>query len=311
MAVVSSDFLEALLTNYQAMFRDGLANEAPRQRWRDLVIETMSNSEMESYNWFGAPPQMQNTTHDQVTYTDLSRYNLTIRNDDWSGGFKIKFHAIRRDKLGLLRNKPTELARKAARHPGKLIWELFQTPGNAYDGLPFFGTTREIGKSGVINNTMTGNGRSVNNIRNDLATARAQMRRFRDDAGEPMDLLGNIIVCPAELEANMYIALSQVILGTNQSVPPAATDGLIQASGYTILVNPYLTDVNNWFLCSAQGGEQMPVIFQVEVAPRLLSDTNPQSRLAIETKEAVYVADGSYGVGLTDPRFIISVTNSG
>ncbi len=310
MGVVSSDFLAGVLTNFRVLFAREFSAAQALQGWQQLATRMDSKGEINEYTWFGTVPQMQDVTSDQVSLRGLEQYDFSIRNREYQAAIEVSRMAMERDRLNLVTPRIQQLAGEAARHPGELIFSLFETPGNAYDDTAFFSTTRTIGESDNIDNLHTGTGISISNIQTDLVVARAAMRMFQDDRGRPLNAVGNVIVAPPRLEQQMWRALNVQGAGAqDRQTLPATADGIFSAAGYTVIVNPYLTDEADWYLLHVGGPTMRPFIWQVEKMPVLESDTNPNSRENILKRKFVYSVYGRYAVGVTDPRLAIKIDN--
>ena len=172
-----------------------------------------------------------------------------------------------------------------------------------------FDDTRAIGDSGAIDNdlapAMSGSEPTVAELQTALAQAAEAMFLFNDDEGEPIELIGNVIVCHARQVQKWWQALNRaqgdaVISPT----PPAGSMGTFEGSSYTVMANPLLSDPQDWYLIHAEG-EEMPFMLQTEAAPRLLTASNPDSDYVIQNRAFLYSSLGRYAVAVTDPRFII------
>ena len=237
--------------------------------------------------------------------------NFSITNSEYQVAIEVERAALERDQLGLITPRIQQLGQEAARHPGQLIFQHVLNNDNAFDGASFFGDTRVIGASANIDNQLAGTGVTVAQIQTDLGVAVSAMRLFQDDHGRPMNLRGNVIMVPAELEQPMWQALNRSTGdGVNAPAQPVSDNGLWQASGYNVAVNPYLTDVNDWYLFHVGGGMMKPFIWQVEKTPVLESDTNPNDRNTILARTFVYSVYGRYATGMTDPRLGVLTTNT-
>jgi len=277
-----------------------------------LANRITSTGELNTYEWFGTVPTMTDVSHGGgPPLAGLNEFNFSITNLEYQAALEVRRAALERDQLNLISPRINQLGQEAARHPGKLIFDLFETPGNAFDGSAFFADTRTIGNSANIDNQLAGTGTSIAQFQTDLAAARTQMRKFQDDEGRTMNLIGNVIVVPPDIELPVWQALNvQSEGGVSSTVVPATANGVLQGRGYTVVVNPELTDANDWYLCHVGPGQDKPWIWQVEKAPVLESDTNPSTREAILKRNFVYSVYGRYAVGSTDPRFIVKTTNS-
>jgi len=311
MTVVSSQFLEGVLTNFQALFAREFQAASALQGWRELAMPISSDGEQNTYEWFGTVPLMGDVTHGSPVISGLNEYNFSVVNSDFQAVIEVQRKALERDRLNLITPRIQQLGQEAAMHPGRLIFNLFETPGNAFDGAAFFANTRVIGASANVDNILVGTGTTVAQVQTDLAAARAQMRLYQDDQGRPMNLIGNTIVVHPDIEQIMWQALNVQQAGLqNNSAIPASISGVFSGQSYRIVVNPQLTDANDWYLLHIGGPAFRPFVLQTEKMPVLESDTNPDTRENILNRDFIYSVYGRYAVAVTDPRLAIRTTNS-
>ena len=79
-----------------------------------------------------------------------------------------------------------------------------------------------------------------------VINARTAMRSFVESNGDPLMAMPDTLVVPTELEAT-----AQVIVGSNLK-PGTGNNDTNVLSSLRVLVDPYLTDTNNWFLVDSQ-----------------------------------------------------------
>lgn len=308
MTVVSSDILQGVLTNFRALFEKDFAAAQNAQQWGDLAVWMDSNGELNTYEWFGTVPKMQDVSHDSVEIGDLTEYNFSITNKEFQAAIEVSRTAIERDRLNLITPRISQLADEAARHPCELIYDLFEANPDAFDGDAFFANSHTVA---TFDNLLAGNGAdSVAHFQTDLSAARTAMRLFPDDKGRPMNRMGNMLVIPAQIEQIAWNALNPGASALDRPVMNGGSGQKWSAAGYDVFVNPYLTDANDWYMLYNGGPMARPFIYQVEKKPVLESDTNPNSREAIIQRNYLYSVYGRYNVGVTDPRFGVKVVNS-
>ena len=314
MAIVNSDFLTQVLTNFRVAFDNALfdaaTNAAP---WMELAREVPSNTDTETHTWLGTVPKMVDTTQRDTEVSNLLAFSYAITNKTWRSTFEVERTTLEDDKLNMIPPKITALAAEAARHPGELIMTLPVTNGLAFDGVAWIADTRTIGASANIDNNLAslGSGTTVAGFQADLANARSLLRRFQDDAGRPLNNVGNIIMVPPQLETVAYQALSITFPAATPNVGPtvpATADGVIRVAGYSIFVNPFLTDVNDWYLMSADAGRK-PFVYQTRLAPQFEGITTPTSEMGVFHDRFVYGVRARYNVGYGDPRLVVRIVN--
>lgn len=309
MAIVTSDFLNNVLTNYRVLFGDSFAAAQNLQPWREIAMATNSTKDIESYNWLGTPPVMVDVTKGELQIEGAYPFQYNLQNRTFKSAVEVKRASFEDDTYGLISTHVRQLGQEAARYPGQLLFQLFISGGLAFDGTAFFADTRVIGRSANIDNIQTGTGTTVAQFQADLGTNRGVMRKFQDDQGRPMNLVANTIVVPPELEQVAFQALNANQGSVLNPAIPATADGSFQGSGYLVMVNPYLTDANDWYLM-CRGGEVRPFIFQERIAPSLEGITNPNSDEGVIRDRFIYSARTRFEVGYGDPRYAIRITNT-
>ncbi len=310
MAIVSSDFLAGVLTNFRALFEDSFNGALAVQGWTDLAIELTHNGETLTFEWFGTVPVMQDVTHDTVELRGLTPYNFSLAMSDYQSAIEVDRKSLERDQLNLIGPRIQQMAGEAARHPGFLLYDLVRANGNAYDASAFFADTRVIGESANIDNSIAGTGTTVAQFQADLASGRSAMRKFQDDRGRAINQPPNVIMVPPEMEQVAWQSLNVNQAGQQDRAVPSADTGTFRAGGYLVVVNAELTDVNNWYLFRVGGPAIRPFVYGIEKRPVLESDTNPTSRENIIKRKFIYSVYGRYAVGMTDPRLGVLITNT-
>lgn len=309
MAVVSTDYLNGVLTSFRALFASNFEAAQGLQGWNNLAIPMDSDGELNTYTWFGNVPKMEDVSHDVVTIRNLPDYNFSITNKEWQAAIEVERVAMERDKLNLVTPRIGQLALEAARHPGELIFSLFESNPTTFDGTAFFANSHTVA---TFDNLLAGSGVTVAQFQDDLGAASAAIALHQDDKGRAMNLVGNVIVVPPALWVTAWRALNANLAtnGVDRGMPPASPNGMVNAGGYTIIRNPFLTDATDWYLLVDGGPTQKPFIYQVEKTPVVESDVNPNSREAIIQRTFLYSVYGRYNVGVTDPRFGAKIVNT-
>lgn len=306
---VTPGLVAGALTTFRTIFNNAFDAASNLQPWRRIAMEVNSTSDSETHHWLGTVPAMVDVTHDTLHVEPLYAMDYTIQNNTYKAAFEVPRAFFEDEKLGLVTPKINQLAQEAARHPGQLIFQTVINNPLAFDGVAFISGSHVIGSSGTIDNDIAGSGITVAAFQTDLGTARGTMREFADDQGRPMNTLGNVIMVPAELEQIAFQAVNgSLVPGSVNLVAPAGGDGTFAGSGYTVIVNPYLTDATDWYLLSVNGGFA-PFIYQTRVAPTLepLADGSAN---AVFNDKFIYSVRARYNVGVGDPRHIVRVVNS-
>lgn len=309
MAVVDTDFLAGVLTNFRALFQEDFEAAMAFQAWTDISMRVDSSGRIESYNWFGTPPKLEDVTHGEPTLHGLNNFNFSIENFLFKAVIEVDRSTLEDDKLGLIMPRVRQLGPEAARYPGELIFRLFESGGLAYDAVAFFANTRTIGKSANIDNILAGTGVTVPTFQADLASAVEAMMLFQDDQGRPMGLTPNVIVVPARLRQTAFQALNANQGTITQPVIPASQSGAFESAGYKVMVNPFLVDLTDWYALHVRGTTR-PFIFQERIAPALEGITTPESESGVIRDKFAYSVRARGNVGYGDPRYAVRTVNT-
>jgi len=314
MAIVNSDFLAGVLTNFRLGFDNALFDAAQNAApWMELAREVPSTTDTENHSWLGTVPKMVDTTGRDLETSNLLNFSYAIQNRTWKSGFEVERSTFEDDKLNMIPPKITALGQEAARHPGELIMSLPVSNGLAFDEVAWIADTRVIGESANIDNNKAsvGSGTTIAGFQADLAAARGLLRSFQDDKGRPMNSVGNVVMVPVGLEQLAYQSLLlnfPAAAPTAAAVVPATTDGVIRVNGYSIYVNPFLTDANDWYLMAVDGSRK-PFVYQTRIAPALEGVTSPNTESGVIRDRFIYSARARYNVGYGDPRLVVRIVN--
>ncbi len=302
MAIVSTDFLAGLLTNFQSIFKTAFDGEKPS--YQPLVMTVNSESEKESYNWLGAVPAPVEWVDERVIQ-GLRSESYEILNRNYEVTIEVDRNTLEDDKYGLITPRIRQLARRVAGHPNKLVFQLLNAGASTvtYDGVEFFKANRTIGDSGTINNIAAGAyAADATKIRAGIAKAIEQMMAFKDDQGEPMGLIPDTVVCSPV----MYLAIMEALKPVSQGVTRAEADIIknVIASGY---MTSGATAGHDYVVCCTSAGELKPLLLQMRKAPEMVAVDKPDSHEVFMRRKLLYGVDGRYGVALLEPRTAVLV----
>lgn len=304
MAVVSTDFLAGLLTNFHAIFESEFAAAEGAADWKKIATEFPSSTEKESYNWLGTVPIMSEWINERIP-RGLGAYNFEIVNKNFESTIEVDRNALEDDKYGMIMPRIRQLAQEAARYPDYLVFALLNAGHStlAFDGTNFFADARTIGASANIDNLLAGAyAADAAKIRTGIAAAAVAMRRFEDDRSRPMNLEPDTIACAPEMEIPIRAALL-----------PSVVTGLRYAEAdfvKQILVSPYLkegtTQGHDYYLLCCNRIVK-PLIFQMRKRPEFVAVDKPDSRSVFMRRQLYYGVDARFNVGFGDPRCAVKL----
>jgi phage major head subunit gpT-like protein len=306
-AIVTSDFLAGLMTNYRAIFKQSLDEAfAEKQLYKEIATQFESTSDKESYGWLGANPSMSEWL-DKRQLKGVKAYDYTLTNKHYEGTIAVNRDTYEDDKYGLIAPRIKGLANRAIRHFNQTVVSQLDDGATllAYDGSAFFKTNRTIGDSGTIDNLKSGSySGSSTEILTALGLAYSTMQNYKDDKGIPMGLQPDTIVCsPA-----MYIPILNALLpGVAQTVRPEAS---IFANA-RIFASPWIDlDADNYYVLCTKNVEVKPLIFQLRKNVEFVSMDKPDDTNVFMQNEFYYGVDDRFAVGYGDPRTCIKIIDT-
>ena len=322
MPVASSQLTDAQKTNHRAMFETSFAAAMANQGWRDLVTPVPTEDETVTYHWFGTTPTMQDVdTTGAVIYEDLSKFSFSLTNVLYKGGIRVERRALEYDRLNLIQPRINQLGMEAAAHTGRLVGNLLETPGNAYNGTAFFSDSHTIGSASIDNEVEVTSAAAVPTVieaQSYIRQAMARMASFQDDKGRTMGLTPDTIVVPRDV-AQVYwqaagVGTVQIAGGGSAEdigpILPPSDNNMLRVGPWRIWICDQLTDVNDVYFLYTRGPAR-PFIWQVKQSPQLEIVSDPNSQVAIEEDQFIYSVRKLESVGVTEPTYAVKVVDAG
>lgn len=280
MPLTKSDIPHLLEDGLKTVFFEAL--DATVGEYERIATIIPSKSDEESYPWLGAVPTMREFKDERMPL-GLLEHKYTIKNKTWESSIAIERAAIEDDKYGAIKLRVQSLAREAKRHIDELVVTLLKNgfTTTCYDGQYFFDTDHSEGESGTQSNKGTAALSAAS-----LQAAITAMMKFKDDRGRLLGVSPDLLVVPPDLQWTAMELLESTYWPGQQSDNKIASNVL--KGKLDILVSPYLTDSNDWFVLSTKG----------VVKPILLQSRTPIEFAALEAdSESGFLRDQFiYGV---------------
>lgn len=233
--------------------------------------------------WLGDIPGMREWIGDREIQ-NLTASDYTIKNKSFEATIGVPREAVEDDKVGIYTPSVEMLARSAAAHPDKLIFELLASgfSKKCYDGKAFFSDKHEVGKKTVSNM-----GTAQLSLEAYIA-ARASMMSLTNGKGEPLGIIPDTLVVPPALEAKAReILVADFINGSRNTMQGTAKP----------LVAPRLAGHDtSWFLLSTTLPLK-PLIYQERKKAKFVSKTAETDDNVFMKKQFLYGADSRGNVG--------------
>jgi phage major head subunit gpT-like protein len=254
MAVVPSDRVTPWSTVFETLFlqeyNQTIAVE--QARLSALIMEIPLGDQMGNkvqLDWLGAAPQMREWV-DEKRAIGLGNYAWSVVVKRYEASFDVDLDALRDARFNPYEARLREMSSNAARLRYTLLSDLI-VGGAAtacYDGQFFFDTDHSEGDSGVQSNKLVGTGTSQASVESDFYSAKSALMGFRDDKNAPL--------APNDFRPLVWIPNNPTLeqrFRTLQGAATIAQTSNVLAGAFDLVVDPRLTDANDWFMFRSDG----------------------------------------------------------
>lgn len=184
-----------------------------------------------------------------IAYGDFSgQYRTSYTHKEWCKGIKIERKLVDDDQYSVINKRPATLAmvtkRTREKHAASVFNNAFNTTTfTGGDGFSLcYSAHTHVGTAVTQDNTL-----STALSLTSLATARLNMRNFTDETDNLINVAGDTLLVPPELEQTAWeITNSAAEVGT------ANNTANFWKGRYNVIVWDYLADTNNWFLIDSK-----------------------------------------------------------
>ncbi len=306
MALVTSDILAGMLTNFRAIWNKELGEVDPElDAYLKIATVFPSTSDKESYGWLGSAPAMKEWK-DKRQLEGMNEFDYTLTNKHYESTIEVDRDTIEDDKYGLVAPRIRSLALTVRRYFNESVFSQLDGGASykAFDGSAFFKTNRTIKDSGTIDNLKTGaySGSSTE-ILTALALAVTTMKAYKNDKGVKMNLTPDTIVCSPKMELAIKNALLPAVAGT---VRPEA----VYFPNDRIIGSTWIDADDDDFYVMCTRAEVKPVILQMRKEPEFDALDDPKSEHVFMNKTFLYGVDTRFVPGFGDPRTCIKFIDS-
>lgn len=246
-----------------------------------ILITGSSKKKTESWRTFaGFGSAAEVAEGDSVTYDDPTEgYLKQLTHIKYGLGFQVTQEMWDDDQTDFIRRRPSKLARALVRNLETTSANIFNNGFTATtgtltaDALSLFNTAH----------TLLGGGTYANRPSTDidlsvagLEAAVINMQLITDDRGGITPYTPTtLMVAPAEqFNAERILKTQKEVDSANNTINPIANRGL------SLVVNPYLTDTDSWYLMCSKGERDLGPMLLWKKRPDFVKDTNADTRVA-------------------------------
>ena len=287
--IVNQANLEAIYQGFQVIFNE--AFQGATALWEKVATMVPSATKQEAYKWLGKLPRMREWIGPRVIQ-NIGAYTWTIVNKSWEATVGVDREDVEDDTIGVYKPIITGLAQSAATHPDEYIFALLLGGFTAlcYDGQYFFDIDHNEGDSGDQVNKGTAALAAAS-----YGAARAAMMALKDDKGNLLNIMPNLLVVPPQLEETARTILNADVIIGDGTAGGSKTN--VWKNSADLLVVPLLaSQAAYWFLLDTTKPIK-PLIYQQRKAAEFVSKDNPNDDNVFFNKEFVYGVDCRDNVG--------------
>lgn len=243
------------------------------------------------YNSATAEGQPQAIEYDSFAPLD----ETTFTHKEYAKGVAIERKLWDDDRSGQIKRKAQSLGyafgTTIATHMSSVLNNAFSDSYLGADGEPLCETNH--GVNSVSSDTFSNTGTTALSYDAVVSTLIAG-HDLNDDRGNPLPIVYDTLYVPTALQATAYEIVNAI--GKPGSADNDAN--FLNSQGLQVVVDPYLSDANNWFMLN-RSMAQMHLLWFWRVRPEIALD--PSSDYNLVAKYRGYMR---YSYGWDDPRFI-------
>ncbi len=297
MAVVTSDFLAAVYTQFRALWQDAFIAAQAQVFYPRLALEVPSATLTESFNWLGTVPIMKQWV-DERQHQAMFPFTYSLTNEHYEVTIDVDRDTFEDDRLGQIAPRISQLGMEAPRFIEFTAITALNNgavSGNvSYDGVTFYNATHITGvNTSGQTNLYTATGHTLALLQADFGGAKAQMRKVKDDQGRPMNLEPDLVLAPPELEQ----VFAQLL---NASFIPSGSVGSMQntfVGQADMAISAYLTSATAWHLLATRSAAWKPLLFVNRKAPEFVGVNELSNPQVFERRLFSYGVDTRVKIG--------------
>lgn len=294
--LVNASTLSALYTGLSTQFNNAL--KAVPTEYADTAMVIPSTGKGMDYAWLSRFPKMRKWIGDKhIKALALGKYY--VANEDWETTIEVDRNDLEDDQLGIYNSQAQMAGESAGELWGDILTDLKNNAFTALgmDGVAYYSTAHVLTDSNGIAHTYSNKGTaalsaaSLTAVVASYGAARTAIMGFKDEEGQPLGLVPDLLEVPPALEAVANIIANAEKLADDSPNPYRGT--------CRVKVNPRLTSSTAWMLHVSNRGSIKPFIIQNRKAPVFVSQTSMENDDVFNRRAFKFGAEaraaGAYG----------------
>ena len=248
---LSTNFGDLLDPRFQKIFHEEKPQVASMIGTIYTDVGTNGRNNM-TWSEIGTLPDIEEFTGTVNYASSTQGYDVTGTPVEFAGGFQIQRKLYDDDQYNIMDQKPKSLRMAVDRTREKHAFRLWN---NAFSVDSYFMSHSEGVALCSDSHTTTSGASTASGFDNlttasltavAVAAARIQMRGFRGDQAEKLDVTPDELWIPTEL-----YEVGFEIINASGKVDVATNNPNVHKGKYTLHECQYLNDTNNWFMCDS------------------------------------------------------------
>jgi phage major head subunit gpT-like protein len=294
--LVNATSIRAVFVSLSTHFHNAL--KAVGDAWRETAMPVPSTGKGNDYAWLSRFPKMKKWVGDkQIKALELGNYYKA--NEDWETTICVDRNDIDDDQLGIYEPQAKMAGESAGELNGDIVADL---QNNAFvevgiDGVTFYNAAHPLTSAGGVVTTYSNLGSvalsaaTYADVVASYGAARIAIMGYKDEEGQPLNLVPDLLEVPPALEATANIIATALKLADDSPNPYQGT--------CRVRVNPRLTSSTAWFLHVTNKATLKHLIVQIRKAPVFVSQTSMENDAVFNRREYHFGAEaratGVYG----------------
>lgn len=294
--LVNATSLRAVFVSLSTHFHNAL--KAVPDDWMMTAMSVPSTGKGNDYAWLSRFPKMRKWVGDKHVKA-LALGNYYKANEDWETTIGVDRNDIEDDQLGIYQPQAAMAGESAGELWGDIVAELQNGAftGVGIDGVTFYNAAHPLTSGDGVTTTYSNTGTvalsaaTLAAVVASYGAARQAIMSYKDEEGQPLNLMPDLLEVPPALEATANIIANAEKLADDSPNPYRGT--------CRVKVNPRLTSSTAWFLHVTNKQALKHLIVQVRKAPVFVSQTSMENDDVFNRREFKFGAEaratGVYG----------------